>query len=206
LLLRRVQGTIGTLDESFGGFVPIPLSQPDRARHALRHHGSQPVDDCPRGRNRTCEQETEFLATVPRKYVGWPQYPLPCTGGLLEDPIALLMSSLVVDSLEVVEVEHGYTQRQTVSVRSRQFASQHVVPSATIQYPGKRISFDCAFKEFKDAMYSLDALPIVRDVAEHMSEPAHLISIVIESHQYAVSPDATSVFANDQAGFDVAPG
>src|SRR5690606_30944238 len=53
-------------------------------------------------------------------------------GDQLQHPVACLMSVVVVESLEVVDVEHDQRQRLSVAQRKRQLSAQAIVEDATI--------------------------------------------------------------------------
>ncbi len=84
-------------------------------------------------------QERELVAADPREYVLGAQYFAPATRGVDQQRVSLGVTSLVVDVLEVVDVDHGQAERLAAPARVREAAVELKLPRSSVGQAGQRV-------------------------------------------------------------------
>ena len=83
------------------------------------------------------ERDGELLAAVAGERVAGPELGDPGGRALLQEPVAGLVTALVVVVLEEVEVEHRDAERLVVAAGARQLARELLLPGAAVEEPGQ---------------------------------------------------------------------
>jgi hypothetical protein len=82
------------------------------------------------------ERERELLAAVSSEDVARPQVLTPAARNLLQEPIASLVTVVVVVLLEPVQVEDRDAERRAAAICPGELAAKLLVPGAAIEQPG----------------------------------------------------------------------
>jgi len=126
-----------------------------------RSYLSQAFDD-PMGLDHRAigQQQGELLASVASDQIRIPDLPLPSSCRLHEQLVAGLMTTTVVECLEMIEVEKGNRHRLSGSQGARQLRWQSLVPGAAVGDPGQRV-------RPRNLAQAADQLPSLRDQPLH---------------------------------------
>jgi hypothetical protein len=138
------------------------LRDPGRAGRPHGRRLSQTLRDAGRRHGVAAGQERrELLPADPRQQIRRAQLGRPCRRDRFEDAVAVLMTVVVVDALEVIDVKDHHAQRFATAARRRNRPLKRIVPRAAVGHAGQRIGAGERF-EFADqprALGEQGALP-----------------------------------------------
>ena len=156
VLLRTVEGFVRFFDEGFGSYHVLTADAGNAQAYCYRNTGGPVLDAermllngaaktlgrrCGMERRQARHDEREFFASIAATDIGGvaPALHREKLGKLLQYRVAGLVSEVVIDLLEVVDVKHNEGERLGRSVAARQLLPEPLLKDPVVVEPGEAV-------------------------------------------------------------------